>query len=176
LQPDEPAADYQLFTAWLQLPVPRSFPKAAVSLHCSVHRLRRLSRQHNWKTRAAAFDQHRAHAASRALDQLLSEETSSCKERAERFRLQEWLLHEEMLEAAFSAVRELQKHPRRASLADVAKLLDLVSTLGRRASGLPLDPATVEPDLPRPRNPEAEAALNKIYDSDEYKPKGPMLL
>lgn len=112
---------------------------------------------------AAAFDNHRAHAASLALDQLLRDEAMGWKERAERFRLQEWLLHEEMLQAAAAAARELRKHPARTNLKDVVKLLDLASILGRRACGMPLDPASApEPEMPF-GHPDAKAALEKIY-------------
>ena len=173
LQPNESAADYQLFAAWLQLPPPRRSRKAATASGCSLYRLRKLSARHNWKTRAAAFDNHRANAASLALDQLLREETLSWKERAERFRLQEWLLHEEMLQAATLAAREIQKRPGRASLNDVVKLYDLASVLGRRACGLPLDPtAAAEPEPPSPYL-DFEAALRKVYGQDNSgKPAG----
>ena len=100
LQPNEPAVDYNLFAAWLQLPSPRHFRKAASSLGCSFYRLRRLSARHNWKTRAAGFDHYRASTSSLALDQLLRDETQDWKGRLERFRIQEWLLHEEMLQTA----------------------------------------------------------------------------
>ncbi len=165
LQPDEPAADYQLFAAWLQLPPPRRFRKVAQTLGCPLYRLRRLSARRNWKTRAAAFDQHRAHAASAALDQLLQDHTSNWKERVECFRLQEWLLHEQMIEAARVAIRQFQKHPGRASFRDILALYDLGFTLARRACGMPLDytkaPATKSE--PPPGYLDAKAALEKIY-------------
>jgi hypothetical protein len=167
LQPDEPAADYQLFAAWLQLPPPRRFTKTAAMLGCSLHRLRRLSARHRWKTRAAAFDNHRASAASRALDQLLQEETSDWKERVERFRLQEWLLHEEIFQAASEAVRQLRKHPGRASLSDIARLYDLASVLGRRACGMPLNPPAAAKFEPPFFRPDVDAALKKIYCQSE---------
>lgn len=163
LQPNEAAADYQLFAAWLQLPSPRRFRNAASALGCSLYRLRRLSARHHWKTRAAAFDNDRANAASRALEELVRAETSDWKERVERFRHQEWLLHEDMLRAASEAARQLQKHPSRASLNDLIKLYELASVLGRRACGMPLEPpaaANFEPPFLRP---EFEAALDRIY-------------
>jgi hypothetical protein len=165
LQPDEPAADFQLFAAWLQLPAPRHFTKVAPILGCSLYRLRRLSARHRWKTRAAAFDQHRANAAKVALDQILHDETSTWKERAQRFRNEEWLLHEQMLEAARRALEELQTHPGRARLKDILELYELASVLGRRACGMPLDPAAAAAAHPEPppHYLEAQAALHKIY-------------
>jgi hypothetical protein len=141
LQPDEPALAYQLFAAWLQLPAPRHLRKAAATLGCSLHRLRQLSARNHWKTRAAAFDQHRANAANLSLDQLVRDETLNWKERAQRFRDQEWLLHEEMLEAARLAVHQFQRHPGRASLSEIVALYELASLFGHRACGKPFDPA-----------------------------------
>jgi len=162
LQPNEPATDYQAFVTWLQLSTPRSFQKAADTLQCSAHRLRRIATRHGWHSRANAFDNHRAMATSKALDQLLEDEISDLKQRAERFRLQEWLLHEEMVQAAFIIAQDLKKHPRRTTIRELARLFELASTLGRRAAGLPLDSTTPEPPPLRP-NWDAEAALEKIY-------------
>ena len=169
-QPDEPAADYQLFAAWLQRPAPRPLTKSAVALDCSLHRLRRLAVRYHWRTRAAAFDNHRADAASAALDQLLRDEALDWQERAHRFRLQEWLLHKQMMEAARAAVREFRKHPGRASLTELVRLIELGSVLGRRASGMPAGdtPAPVPEPLHRL---DFEAALQKIYGQKADNPR-----
>ena len=161
-QPNEPAADYQLFTCWLELPAPRRFSRTAAALGCSVYRLRRLAARHNWRSRAAAFDNHRADASSRALDQLLRQETLDWKQRAEQFRLQEWALHEEMLQAARAAAREVRKHPNRVSLHGLVKLYDMAFTLGRRAVGLPLDYVPPKTEPPALRS-DLEEALRKVY-------------
>jgi hypothetical protein len=129
--------------------------------------LRQLSARHQWKTRAAAFDRHRAYSASRALDQLLSDEASNWKERVERFRLQEWLLHEEMLQAATAAARQLRNRPGRAGFNDMLKLYELAFALGRRACGLPLEPAPAAEPAPTPLYPGTEAALEKIYGKND---------
>jgi hypothetical protein len=71
-----------------------------------------------------------------------------------------------MIEAAMVAAREIQKHPSRIKLRDVARMLDLASVLGRRSAGLPLDQSPAESE-PRPPRPDVQAALNKIYGDDE---------
>jgi hypothetical protein len=68
-----------------------------------------------------------------------------------------------MFQAASAAVRELRKHPGRASFSDIVKLYDLASVLGRRACGMPLDPAFIPKTEPPSRHLDAEAALRKIY-------------
>jgi hypothetical protein len=164
-QKSEAAADYQLFARWLQLPAPRSYRGAAAALGCSVHRLRRIAAGNHWKSRTAAFDNHRANAASQALDQMVDKEISDCEARARQFRNQEWLLHEQMLEAALAITVELKRRPGRVRLRDIAKLFELASVLGRRACGLPLDSDSPEP-ASLPARPDVEAALNKIYGED----------
>jgi hypothetical protein len=173
LQPNEPPVDYSLFAAWLQLPAPRRLRKAASALGCSLHRLRRLSTRHNWKTRAAAFDQYRASTSSRALDQFLRDETRDWKERVERFRIEEWLLHEEMIQAAFEALHQLRKRPGLPSLGDLLKIIELASRLGRLACGMPLDPAAEAKPDPPSGYPDAEAALLKIYGPDDSSKPAP---
>jgi hypothetical protein len=162
-QTGESAADYQLFAAWLQLSAPRRFTKAAAALGSSVHRLRRLSALYRWKNRAAAFDEHRASACNVVLDEFILKETQDFRSRAECFRLQEWLLHEKILQAASDVLHELQKHPNRASLQDLVKLIDLAFVLGRRACGAPLDPAEQATLEPPSGYPDSKARLLKIY-------------
>jgi hypothetical protein len=152
--------DYQVFHAWLQLSPPRSFRKSAVALGCSVARLRRLSTRHDWPARAAAFDNARADAAGAALDDLLRDEKLDWQERARRFRLQEWALHSEMIEAAFATLRELRKAPRRIKLSELVRLIDLASQLGRRATEASGASGDV---LPRAPSAEFQAAVAKIY-------------
>ena len=171
-QPDEDPVDYQLFAAWLQLPLPRPGRKAAAAaLGCSRHRLSRLFTRQRWKTRTTAFDNHRAHAASRALDELLRQESKDWHERARNFRAQEWLLHEQMFASATAAFARFEAHPGRASLTDAIRLLELSSVLGRRACGLPLNPGASKPEPPV-IYPDVEACLRKIYgDENEASPE-----
>jgi hypothetical protein len=167
-QADEPAADYQVFVAWLQRPAPRFFRQSADALHCSASRLRRLSVRHRWKTRAAAFDNHRADAASEALNASLHAESVDWQQRAERAREESWVLHQQMVDAARVAIHEFQKHPRRATLTELARMFDLASVLGRRACGLPLEHAPVkEEETTVPVRPDFEESLRRVYGPPE---------
>jgi hypothetical protein len=96
-----------------------------------------------------------------------SAESSNWKERVQRFRIQEWLLHEEMLQVATETVRQFQKHPRRASLNDLVNIFNLPSVLGRRACGIPLVAAAAAEFEPPASNPDFEAALRKIYGAND---------
>lgn len=136
-QPDEPAADYQLFIAWLRLRPPRRLRPASVTLKCPVSRLRKLSAARNWRARARTYDECLANAASQNLDRVLSKETADLRKRAEAFREQEWALHEEMLVAAQEAIGKIRLSKRTPTLSEIARLLQLASDLGRRACGIP---------------------------------------
>ncbi len=137
-QPGEPAGDYQLFLTWLRLRPPRHLRPAAVTLKCPVSRLRKLSAARNWRARARAYDECLANAASQNLDRDLSKETADLRKRAELFRQQEWLLHEEMLAAAWEAIGKIRASKRTPNLSEIVRLLQLASDLGRRACGMPL--------------------------------------
>ncbi len=136
-QPGEPAPDYQLFIAWLRLRPPRHLRPASSTLKCPVSRLRKLSAARNWRARAHAYDECLANAASQNLDRVLSKETADLRKRAEAFREQEWLLHEEMLVAAHEAIAKIRLSKRAPTLSEIARLLLLASDLGRRACGIP---------------------------------------
>jgi len=170
-QSSESAADFQLFAAWLQLPAPRSYRKASAALGSSVHRLRRVGAHNQWQPRTAAFDEFRANTVSQALTEIVDSEIADWKARAEKFRLQEWSLHEQMIESALAISAELKRRPTRARLSDVAKLFELASTLGRRSCGLPLENDSPEA-APIPIRPDVESALAKIYgDGPEFTPE-----
>ncbi len=162
LQPGEPPADYALFAAWLKLAPPRRFTNCAAALGLPLARLRRLSSRHHWRSRAKAFELHQARAQSRALEQLTLEKAADWKARAENFRLREWALHEELIEAASIAARELRAKTHLLSLNDICKLMDLGFTLGRLACNMPLNAPA--PQLDRSAsNAEFESALEKVY-------------
>jgi len=54
--PAEHPRDHSRFRTWLQLGSARSFAAAARLCNCSEANIRRLSLQHQWKERAAAYD------------------------------------------------------------------------------------------------------------------------
>jgi hypothetical protein len=67
------------------------------------------------------------------------------------------------MRAARSVAAEMQEHPRRVSLSQLANILLLASNLGRRACGMPIDPNPQAPPAPRLPDPQIEEALNRIY-------------
>jgi hypothetical protein len=88
---------------------------------------------------------------------------------AELLRLEEWALCKDILRAARSAAADMQMHPRRVSLSQIANVLLLASKLGRRACGMPIDgtPTPLDPPAPRFLNAQIEEALNRIYGPKE---------
>jgi hypothetical protein len=167
--------DRELYQAWDHGPVYSVGRKHAILVllpgadplwALDAHAEEALAARNNWRTRAAAIDTHRANAASVALDQRLRDEELTWQDRAQRFRLQEWAPHEEMLLAASAAARVLHKHPSRASLDDLVKFMDPASILGCRACGLPFDPPVATNPKPPFPDLEPKAAMRKLYGPD----------
>lgn len=105
---------------------------------------------------------------SEAQTHLLEEEAADWRKRAQRFRDEEWKLHEQMLQAALELIRQFRKSPyRRASLSQIVRLFDLASTLARKACGLPLDGSAPERQPSPPSGLEFEKALQKIYGAED---------
>lgn len=79
-------------------------------------------------------------------------------------REESWVLHEQMVHAAREAIHKFQKHPRRATLKELARVFDLASVMGRRACGLPLEPAPVkEEETTAPVRADFEELLRRAY-------------
>jgi hypothetical protein len=168
-QPGESSCDYLDFQAWLQCPQRRPLREAALKLAIPLGRLRSLSSRHRWRWRAERYDDQRAADAQTALHRALEREARSMEERAQQFRQQEWALHELMIQNALQVMAAYKLSRRRLpSLADVCRISDLASILGRRACGMP------ETGGPRPDQvlddlnyrAEVEAAIKKVYGND----------
>lgn len=159
-QQNEPAAEYQLFLAWLRRPPPRHLRSAAAALKCSYHRLRSLCAHYQWRARAEAYDDCRAAAASQKFDGSFSAESADLRRQAELFREQEWILSKLMIAASMEALSKIEKSRRCFSLRDLARMIELASDLGRRACGFI---GNQTPQAPQPPYPGIEEALNKIY-------------
>jgi len=82
-------------------------------------------------------------------------------DRARELREAEWKAHKDCLAAAQHALAHL--HGRKSTIADITKLLDLASRLGRLATGLPSDQAAYSIQDNRTLRVEISAAIKKIY-------------
>jgi len=167
-QPDESAADFTAFVAYLRLKGRRSLRAAAAQVGSSPGVVRRLSARFNWTARVRAFEGRLAEASQDALDFTIVSTAAVEKARLEKLRLDEFQLAEDVLRAAERWLAVLA-NPRRHSLplSQVLRLIDLASKLGRLAAGLPYGNERCPVAEPSElwTQPSVEAALEKIYGS-----------
>jgi len=98
--------------------------------------------------------------------------------RRQEVRAAEWALHQEVIAAARTALVNLQENSHKTTVADIARLIELASRLGRLACGMEagqLDPATPTVRI------EIAAALQRVYGqpldvlADQVKEPAPAL-
>jgi hypothetical protein len=80
--------------------------------------------------------------------------------RRQEVRQAEWTLHREVINAAHAALLNFQENSHKTTVADIARLIELASRLGRLACGMEagqLDPATPTVRI------EIAAALKRVY-------------
>ena len=169
-QPGEAPADFTAFIAYLRLKGRRSHRAVATQTGRSLGAIRRLSARFNWRARLAAFEARLADASQDALDLLVRSASARTTADFERLRSAEFLLAQRVLHESRRWLR-LASDPRRReiSLAQVCRLYELATKLGRLAVGMPTGD---EPRRPRMQHtpgywtgPSAEDALKKIYGS-----------
>src|SRR4051812_21177591 len=92
-QPEESAADFNSFVAYLRLKGGRRSLRALVDeTRRPLSNLRRLSARFNWRTRAHAFEERLADAKQDALDFAIRNAAKTEKSRFEQLRVDEFLL------------------------------------------------------------------------------------
>lgn len=172
-QSGEEPADFTAFVAYLKLKGRRSHRAVATQTGRPLGAIRRLSARHNWVGRVAAFETRLADASQDALDVMVRAATSRTAADFERLRISAFLLARRVLEESDRWLK-LACDPRRrdVSLGQICRLLELATTLGRRAAGMPLGD---EPSRPPVREDASgymtgEEALKKIYGAPANAP------
>jgi len=137
-QPGEPPADFIAFVAYLRLKGRRTHRAAALATGRPPGAIRRLSAGYNWPGRVAAFEARLADATQDALDGLIRAAVSASQSDLEPFRVQEFLLAHQTIQASKRWL-ELAANPRRhqVSLNQICRLTELAFKLKCLACGLP---------------------------------------
>ena len=169
-QPGEAPPDFTAFVTYLRLKGRRSHRTVATQTGRSLGAIRRLSAQFNWLARVTAFEARLADASQNALDLLVRATTTRTAADCQRLREAEFQLAQRVLQES-GRWFQLASDPRRrdVSLAQVCRVLELASKLGRLAAGMPTghEPrCPVREDAPDGwTGPSMEEALQKIYGS-----------
>ncbi len=162
-QPRESAKAFAAFSLYLSLGPERSMAAVAKKLMKSEGLIARWATKFGWQERLAAYATHLAIVEREAIEALVRSKAAEWETRELKLRETEWAMHERAIEAA---KRGLDAYMARdkvyANLADIARMLEIASKLGRLATGLGTDGERKGDDLPAVRV-EVTVALEKIY-------------
>jgi hypothetical protein len=163
--PKESAKAFAAFSLYLNLGAERSLAAVAQKLSKSEQLLKRWSAKFDWPARVAAHAAHLAVVERGAIEATARGKAAEWEKRETQLRETEWSMHEAAIAAAKRGLAAyMEKDKVYANLADIARMLEIASKLGRLATGL--DKSNGEQrdgdDLPGLRV-EVTVALEKIY-------------
>jgi len=172
-QPRESAKAFAAFSLYLSLGAERSIEECARKLLKSSRLLRRWAQRFDWPSRVAAYAAHLAVVEREAIEATVRGRAAIWESREQALKETEWAMHEQAIAAAKRGLDEYLKREKvYANLADIARMLEIASKLGRLATGLGTDGERRNgDDLPTVRV-EVTVALEKIYGQAEPAPHG----
>ena len=163
-QAKESAKAFAAFTAYLGMGPERSLD--AVRLKCGkcARLIQRWSSQWRWTERVGAHAAHLAVIEREAAEALARGKSAEWLKRQQELREREWAMHEKCIAAAERGLKAFMEREKvYANLADIARMLEVASKLGRLASGMATDKTELSGEDGGPIRVELAAALNKIY-------------
>ena len=163
-QPRESAKAFAAFSLYLSLGAERSIEECARKLLKSSRLLRRWAQKFDWSGRLAAHGAHLAVVEREAIEAVARSKAAEWESREQKLRETEWAMHEAAIAAAKKGLAAyMDREKVYANLADIARMLEIASKLGRLATGLGTDGERRKgDDLPAVRV-EVTVALEKIY-------------
>jgi len=163
-QPRESAKAFAAFSLYLSLGAERSTAAVAKKLAKSEQLVRRWSAKFGWTDRIAAHGAHLAIVEREAVEAAARGKAAEWEKREQQLRETEWTMHERAIAAAKRGLDAyMEKDKVYANLADIARMLEIASKLGRLATGLGTEgERRTGDDLPGLRI-EVTVALEKIY-------------
>ena len=163
-QPRESAKAFAAFSLYLSLGAERSTREVAMKLAKSEQLVRRWSAKFGWTDRVAAHAGHLAIVEREAIEAVARGKAAEWESRKQKLLETEWAMHERAIAAAKRGLDAyMEKDKVYANLADIARMLEIASKLGRLATGLGTEgERRGGDDLPGLRV-EVMVALEKIY-------------
>src|ERR1017187_7890712 len=162
-QPRESNKAFAAFSLYLSLGAERSTAAVAKKLAKSEQLIRRWSAKFAWTDRVAAHGAHYAIIERETVEAVARSKAAEWEKRETQLRETEWSMHEAAIAAAKRGLAAyMEKDKVYANLADIARMLEIASKLGRLATGL--DKSNGETaDVPQTLRVEVTVALEKIY-------------
>ena len=163
-QPRESNKAFAAFKTYLELGAQRSLAVVAEQHGKSKTMIERWSRRFDWPARVAAYDAHLAVVEREAIEATVRGRAAIWESREQALKETEWAMHERAIAAAKRGLDAyMEREKVYANLADIARMLEIASKLGRLATGLGTDGERRKGDeLPAVRV-EVTVALEKIY-------------
>ena len=163
-QPRESAKAFAAFSLYLSLGPERSTREVGKQLGKSEGLIERWAAKFDWRSRVAAHATHLAIVEREAIEVAARGKAAEWQSREQKLRETEWAMHERAIEAAKRGLDAYMSRDKvYANLADIARMLEIASKLGRLATGLGTDGERRNgDDLPTMRV-EVTVALEKIY-------------
>ena len=125
--------------------------------------IERWASKFDWPARVAAYGAHLAVVEREAVEAVARGKAAEWESREQALRETEWQMHERAIAAAKRGLDAyMEREKVYANLADIARMLEIASKLGRLATGLGDGERRKEDDLPAVRV-EVTVALEKIY-------------
>jgi hypothetical protein len=163
-QPRESAKAFAAFSLYLSLGAERSTREVGKQLGKSEGLIERWSAKFDWRNRVAAHAAHLKEVERKALEVAARGKAAEWESREQKLRETEWAMHEAAIAAAKKGLAAyMEREKVYANLADIARMLEIASKLGRLATGLGTEgERRGGDDLPGLRV-EVTVALEKIY-------------
>ena len=163
-QAKEGAKAFEAFSVYLNLGPDRSLAAVGQKLGKSVGLIERWSRKFDWPARVQAHAAHLAVVEREATEAIARGKAAEWLKRQQDVREREWQMHEKCIAAAQRAFDAFMSREKvYANLADIARMLEVASKLGRLASGLATEKTEITGEDGGPIRLELEAALRKVY-------------
>ncbi|HOX59370.1 MAG TPA: hypothetical protein P5205_19570 [Candidatus Paceibacterota bacterium] len=155
---------FAAFSLYLNLGPERSLETVAQKFTRSSRLIKRWSAKFDWPARVAAHAAHLATVEREAVEVTVRAKAAEWEAREQKLRETEWAMHERAIAAAKKGLDAyMEREKVYANLADIARMLEIASKLGRLATGLGTDgEGRKGDDLPAVRV-EVTVALEKIY-------------
>lgn len=163
-QPRESNKAFAAFNLYLSLGPERSLATVSKKLSKSEGLIARWSRKFDWQERVAAHGAHLAIVERGAIEAVARGKAAEWEKREQQLRETEWAMHEAAIAAAKKGLAAyMDREKVYANLADIARMLEIASKLGRLATGIGTEGERRGGDELPGLRVEVTVALEKIY-------------
>ena len=163
-QPRESAKAFAAFSLYLSQGAERSTREVGKQLGKSEGLIERWAAKFDWRSRVAAHAAHLAVVEREAIEAAARGKAAEWSSREQKLRETEWAMHEAAIAAAKKGLAAyMEREKVYANLADIARMLEIASKLGRLATGLGTDGDGRNGDELPTMRVEVTVALEKIY-------------